>query len=311
MSIRDLFAVLKETWEEFNADKVPRLGAALAYFTIFSLAPLLIVVIGIAGFFLGGDNAQAELLALANEYLGAQGAAVVADLIANATQPGSGLIATTIGVGTLLFGASNLFAQLQGTLNTIWGVEPRPDRGVLGMVRDRSLAFAFVLGSGFLLLAVMVAGAVLNVLNRQVGEVVPNQLMFDEVLNRSGSLVLTTLLFAVIYKVVPDARVAWRDVLLGAFVTAVLFSIGRFFLGWYLSTSGTSSVYGAAGSLVVLLFWIFISAQIFFLGAEFTQVVARKRGAPIRPARNAVAVGKWNPAKMAREAVDPPSSLHG
>ncbi len=304
MSIRELFAVLKATWEEFNADRVPRLGAALAYFAIFSLAPLLIVIIGIAGFFLGRDTAQVEVLALANEYLGVQGAEVVADLIANASQPGSGLIATTIGVGTLLFGASNLFAQLQGTLNTIFGVEPRPDRGILGLVRDRSLAFAFVLGSGFLLLALMIASAVLSVLNNQLSDVVPNQLLINELLNRSGSIVITSLLFAVIYKVVPDARVAWRDVLIGGFVTALLFSIGRFLLGWYFSTSGTSSVYGAAGSLAVLLLWIFVSAQIFFLGAELIQVLARKRGAPIQPARNAVAVGKWNPAKMARETVD-------
>jgi membrane protein len=304
MSIRDLFAILKETWEEFNADRVPRLGAALAYFTIFSLAPLLIVIIGVAGFFLGRDNAQAELLALANEYLGDQGAGVVADLIANATQPGSGLIATTIGVGTLLFGASNLFAQLQGTLNTIWGIEPRPDRGIFGIVRDRALAFAFVFGSGFLLLALMVSGAVLNVLNRQVDEIIANQTVVNELINRSGSIILVTLLFAIIYKVVPDARVAWRDVFVGAFITAVLFNIGRFFLGWYLSTSGTTSVYGAAGSLVVLLFWVFISAQIFFLGAEFIQVLARHRGAPIRPARNAVAVGKWNPMRAARQTVD-------
>ena len=302
MSIRELFAVLKETWEEFNADRVPRLGAALAYFTIFSLAPLLIVVIGIAGFFLGRDNAQIELLVLANEYLGDQGAALVADLITNAARPGSGVIATVIGVVTLLFGASNLFAQLQGTLNMIWGVEPRPDRGVLGMVRDRSLAFAFVLGSGFLMLALMIASTVLNVLNRRVGDVVPNQMLVNELINRSGSIVLTTLLFAVIYKVVPDARAAWRDVLSGAFVTALLFSIGRFALGWYLNTSGTTSIYGAAGSLVVLLLWIFFSAQIFFLGAEFIQVLARRRGAPIQPARNAVAVGKWNPANVARNS---------
>lgn len=303
MSIRELFAILKETWEEFSADKVPRLGAALAYFTVFSLAPLVVVVIGIAGFFLGRDNAQAELLALANEYLGAQGAALVNDLIANATQPGSGVIATTIGVATLLFGASNLFAQLQGTLNTIWGIEPRPDRGVLGIVRDRSLAFVFVLGSGVLLLGLMIGGAVLNVLNAQVGNVVPNQTLVNELINRSGSIVLFTLLFAVIYKVVPDARVAWRDVLIGAFVASLLFSLGRFLLGWYLSTSGTGSIYGAAGSLVVVLLWIFVSAQIFFLGAELIQVLARRRGAPIQPARNAVAVGKWNPIKMARETV--------
>jgi membrane protein len=304
MSIRELFAVLKETWEEYNADNVPRLGAALAYFTIFSLAPLLIVVIGIAGFFLGRDNAQAELLLLANEYLGAQGAAVVDELLSNASRPGSGLLATTIGVGTLLFGASNLFAQLQGTLNTIWGIEPRPDRGVIGMVRSRSLAFAFVFGSGFLLLALMIGSAVLNVLNNRVGAVVPNVTVVNELINRSGSIVLITVLFALIYKVVPDARPAWRDVFLGAFVTALLFNLGRFFLGLYLSTSGTSSVYGAAGSLVVLLLWIFFSAQIFFLGAELIQVVARRRGAPIQPTRHAIAVGKWNPTKMARNTVN-------
>lgn len=304
MSIRELFAVLKETWEEYNADNVPRLGAALAYFTIFSLAPLLIVVIGIAGFFLGRDNAQAELLLLANEYLGAQGAAVVDELLSNASRPGSGLLATTIGVGTLLFGASNLFAQLQGTLNTIWGIEPRPDRGVIGMVRSRSLAFAFVFGSGFLLLALMIGSAVLNVLNNRVGAVVPNVTVVNELINRSGSIVLITVLFALIYKVVPDARPAWRDVFLGAFVTALLFNLGRFFLGLYLSTGGTSSVYGAAGSLVVLLLWIFFSAQIFFLGAELIQVVARRRGAPIQPTRHAIAVGKWNPTKMARNTVN-------
>jgi membrane protein len=302
MNFGTVFTILKETWEQFNADKVPRLGAALAYFTIFSLAPLLIVIIAIAGFFLGQATAQTEVLALANEYLGEQAAAAVADLIANATRPGSGLLATVIGVGTLLFGASNVFAQLQGALNTIWGIEPRPDRGVLGIVRDRSLAFVFVLSSGFLLLALMIAGTVLNVINSQVSDFIPNQQLFSELLNRSGSVVVTTLLFAVIYKVVPDAHAAWRDVLLGGFITALLFTAGRLALGWYLSTSGTSSVYGAAGSLVVLLLWIFVSAQIFFLGAELTYVIAKTRGAPITPSRHAVAVGKWNPTRMAREA---------
>lgn len=304
MKIADLPGLLKATWDEFNADRAPRLGAALAYYTVFSLAPLLIVAIAIAGFFFGQEAARGELLGQARGRIGQQGAEAIQGLIENANQRRTGIIATVIGIVTLLFGASGVFGELQGSLNAIWGVEPRPDRGIWGIIQDRFLSLTLVLGTGFLLLVSLILSSVLSALSTGFQGMLPGSEAIWQVVNFLISFGITTLLFGAIYKLIPDAQVAWRDVWIGAIVTSLLFSLGRFLIGLYLGSSSTTSVYGAAGSFVVILIWVYYSAQILFLGAEFTQVYANSYGSKIEPASNAIDVGKWSPTAAAKNAVE-------
>jgi membrane protein len=287
MKPNDIFPLLKQTFTEWNADKAPRLGAALAYYTVFSLAPLLVLAVAIAGFFFGQEAAQQEVLNQARGLLGEQGAGAIEQMIDNASQPSSGVLATIISIVTLLFGASGAFGELQGALNTIWGVEQKPDRGLKGLLKDRSLAFTLVLGTGFLLLVSLILSAVLSAIGAYFESQLPFSAAIWQGINFLVSLAVTTLLFAAIYKFIPDVKINWRDVWIGAFVTAVLFSVGRFLLGWYLSVGTSTSVYGAAASFVVLLLWVYYSAQILFFGAEFTQVYANQYGSHIVPDRDA------------------------
>jgi membrane protein len=304
MHIKDIPGLLAGTWEEWNTDRAPRLGASLAFYTVLSLSPLLIVAIAIAGAVFGQEAAQGELLAQTRSLIGQQGAEAIQSLIENANRPGAGVIATILSVITLLFGASGIFGELQGAMNTIWGVEPRPDRGIKGAIMDRLLSFGLVLGVGFLLLVSLILSSVLSALGGQLSDALPAYNILWQLLEVVVSFLVITLLFAALYKFIPDVEISWRDVWIGALVTSVLFAIGRFALGLYLGNSSTTSVYGAAGSLVVVLLWVFYSAQILFFGAEFTQVYANRFGSKIMPAKNAVAVGKWNPGAAARQAVD-------
>jgi membrane protein len=303
MRISDIPGLLKGTWEEWNTDRAPRLGAALAFYTVLSLSPLLILSIAIAGAVFGQEAAQGELLAQARSLIGEQGAEAIQTLIENANKPGAGMIATILSIVTLLFGASGVFGELQGAMNTIWGVEPRPDRGIKGVIMGRLLSFGLVLGVGFLLLVSLILSSVLSALGGQLSEALPDYNAIWQLLEVVISFLVITLLFAALYKFIPDVEISWRDVWVGAVVTSVLFSIGRFALGLYLGNSSTTSVYGAAGSLVVVLLWVYYSAQILFFGAEFTQVYANRFGSKIFPSEHAVAVGKWKPDEAARQAV--------
>jgi membrane protein len=215
------------------------------------------------------------------------------DMVQNANaKPATGLVATLIGFLTLLFGASGVFGQLQTSLNAIWGVQPKPGRGVLGIVRDRFLSFGFILVVGFLLLVSLFLTALIAFVGHWFSGMAPGMETLAQILNSVLSLAVITLLFAMIFKFLPDAKIAWRDVWIGALITAALFTAGKFALGLYLGKSGVASSYGAAGSLIVLLLWVYYSAQILFFGAEFTQVYANRFGSHVRPTDNAVAVPK-------------------
>lgn len=288
--IKTLFNLLRETFNEWNEDKAPRLGAALSYYTAFSLAPLLIVIIAMAGFFFGQAAVTGRIQYEIQGLVGTQAAKAIQDMIANFYHPTAGLIATAIGLGTLLFGAAGLFGALQDALNTVWEVTPRPGQGLLPMVRHRLLSFTLVLGIGFLLLVSLLISAAISALTRLIPFPVPEQGLLLQLLNLVISFGVITLLFATIYKVLPDVYITWHDVWMGAVVTALLFSIGQLVLGLYLGRSGIASSYGAAGSFVVLLLWINYSAQILLFGAEFTQVYARHYGSRIQPSRNAIAL---------------------
>jgi membrane protein len=288
MLAHTLIDVLKTAASEWLDDKAPRLGAALAYYMIFSVAPIVVIVIGIAGLIFGRDAAQQGIIDEITGLVGAEGGAAVRTMVESASHPASGLVGSLLGAAMLLFGATGLFGQLQDALDTIWEVEPKPGRGVWGVARDRFLSFSMVLGVAFLLLVSLIVSAALSALGGLLGEW--HVSVLGQVADAVVSLVVITLLFAMIFRFLPDVRVAWRDVWLGATLTAVLFIAGKFAIGLYLGSTGAASAYGAVGSLAVLLIWLYYSAQIFLFGAELTQVCANQFGSRIVPAHNAVRV---------------------
>nr|WP_290225240.1 YihY/virulence factor BrkB family protein [Trichocoleus desertorum] len=297
MNLKAVWTLLKDTVQEWQTDKVPLLAAALAYYTIFSLAPLLTIVIAIAGFVFGPDAARNQLDEQIQGLVGAQGADAIQTMIQNAYNPSSGIIATVISVVTLLLGASGVFAQLQDALNTIWEVPP-PQEGVKGMVKARATSFAMILVIGFLLLVSLVASTVLATVGNFFGHLIPGLAILWQVVNFVISFGVITLLFALIYRVLPDVRVPWGDVWHGAIVTALLFTVGKWLLGLYLGNSGVASPYGAAGSFVVVLVWVYYSAQILLFGAEFTQVYSKHYGSKWRIARNNAPLETKTDAKL-------------
>jgi membrane protein len=293
MSLKETIDVLKQTFSEWMEDQAPTLGAALAYYTVFSLAPLLIISISIAGLVFGKEAAQGQIFDQLRGLLGDESGRAMEVMVQNASaEPATGLVATLLGFVTLLFGASGVFAQLQMSLNMIWGVQPKSGRGILGIIQDRILSFGFILVVGFLLLVSLLLTAAIAFVGHRFGEMVPGMEALAQILNSIFSLAVIALLFAMIFKFLPDAKIAWRDVWIGAFITAALFTLGKFALGLYLGRSGVASSYGAAGSLIVLLLWVFYSSQIVFFGAEFTQVYANRFGSRVAPSGNAVAVSK-------------------
>jgi membrane protein len=295
MKFKTIIRLLKDTVQEWNEDNVPLLAAALAYYTVFSLAPLLLIAIAIAGAVFGEDAARGEIFAQLRGLLGAQAAAAVTSLIESANKPNSGGgIATIISVIILLFGASGVFGQLQMALNTIWEVKPKPGRAVKSFIQSRFLSFAMVLVIGFLLLVSLILSAILAVISNYFNNFIPGFVALGQVINFAISFAVITFLFAAIYKFLPDVKIPWSNLWVGAGVTALLFNIGKFLIGLYLGSSSVSSGYGAAGSLIVILIWVFYSAQILLFGAEFTQVYSKYRGKPIRPSKHAVPISNTN-----------------
>jgi membrane protein len=287
---RVIFELLKETVSEWSEDKAPRLGAALAYYTIFSLAPLLIIVIAVAGLAFGQEAAQGSIDEQIQGLVGREGADLVQTMIENARQPAAGALASGVGLVTLVVGALGAFGQLRDALNTIWEVAPKPGRGLKAVILGRLAPAALVLGVGFLLLVSLIVSAGLSALGNWLAGSLAGLSFLAQVINFLISFIVITLLFAMIFKFLPDAQIAWRDVWIGAALTALLFNIGKLLIGLYLGGGGVASSYGAAGSLIVVLLWVYYSAQILFFGAEFTQVYANKYGSKIRPDEGAVRV---------------------
>ncbi|MCF6159397.1 MAG: YihY/virulence factor BrkB family protein [wastewater metagenome] len=279
---------IKTVFSEFSEDKALRLAAAMAYYTVFSLAPLLVIAIAIIGFVFGKEAAQGKIIEQFRDLVGESGARVVQTMIVNAAQQKSGIIAAIAGTAALLFGAGGFFVQLQDALNTIWEVVPRPSRGIMNRVRERSLSLTLVLGTGFLLLVSLILTAGLKAFGGLLTGLFPGTAYILPIANFAISFGMITLLFVMIFKILPDVKIAWSDVWIGAVVTALLFTIGKYFIGIYLGQSSTASVYGAAGSLVIILLWLYYSSIILLLGAEFTQVYANKYGSHVTPARYAM-----------------------
>ena len=279
--------LLKSTYREWSEDKASRLAAALAYYTAFSIAPLVLIAIVIAGVVFGDEAARGTIFTQLQGLLGSEGASAVQTAVENSQQPTANTISAIIGLATLVWSASNVFAQLQDALNTIWEVHPKP-AGVVGAVKRRIVPLTMVLGIGFLLLVSLVLSAGLSALGNFFSGLLPGADALWQVVNFLISFAVVTLLFAAIYKLLPDATIAWSDVWPGAAVTALLFTFGKLLIGLYLGNASVGSTYGAAGSLLVLLVWVYYSAQILFFGAEFTQVYARRFGSRIVPDENAV-----------------------
>ncbi|MCX2865328.1 YihY/virulence factor BrkB family protein [Paucibacter sp. PLA-PC-4] len=274
----EVLSMARRAGAAWLADGAPSMGAAIAYYTLFSLAPLLLIVVSVAGLVFGAEAARGEIYGQLQSLLGSAGALAVQGLLESVNRPGGSLLATVSGLVLMLIGATSVFAELQNTLDRIWRVPARPLNGLWALLRARLLSFGLILGFGFLLMVSLLMGAALSALHKWWSPLLGGWDDLILVIDHLLSFGLMTAMFALIYKIMPRARVAWVDVWVGAVVTAALFSIGRSLIGLYIGSTAISSGFGAAGSLVVLLIWVYYSAQIFLLGAEFTWVFAHARG---------------------------------
>jgi membrane protein len=285
-----LFLVFKETFVRFGEDKVPYQAAALAYYMIFSLAPTLIIAITLVSLFVDQNHAQAQVISEAEQIMGQEAGELVSQMLTNSPNPTDSedenstgnLIGALISVGALLFGASNVFAQLQDALNTIWGIEQKPRNGILNMLRKRVFAFFMLLIIGFMLLVSLIVNTVLNVFSDWIQVRIPESFIFVDIGNELIFFLLLVLLFGLLYKILPDVKIRWHDIWAGTILTAVLFNLGRWLISLYVGSSALIGLFGTASAIIVVLVWIYYSAQIFLFGAEFAQVYARHRGRPIQ-----------------------------
>ena len=294
--------MIKETAKSWDDDNASRLAAALAYYTLLSITPLIVLSVAVAGLAFGKEAAQGEIVGEIASIVGVQAAEAIEGILAHAEAPAAGIWSTVVGVVVLLLGASGVFNELASALNAIFDVDLKPGQGALGFLRHRLFAFGMVLGVAFLLLVSLILGAALSAVGHFFASYLPGGEFVWQLANFAIGLAITGALFALIFKVVPDVDVAWRDIRVGALVTAGLFSVGKLLLGLYLGKSAATSSYGAAGSLVALVIWVYYSSQVFFFGAEFTKVYARRLGSPIRPSSRAVALGTALPSSPPRPA---------
>ncbi len=280
--------VLKETASGWDDDNVARLAASLAYYTLLSIAPLIILAVAVAGLAFGEEAARQHIAGQLAAVVGGGAAGAIQTIAANAKAPGSGILGLVVGIVVLLFGASGVFGELQSALNTVWDVAPKPGRGIGGIIKDRFFSFTLVVGVAFLLLVSLVVSAALTWVGQVFAASLPGGAVVWQILNFTISLAVITALFALMFKTIPDVHIKWRDVWVGSAVTAGLFVLGKFLLGLYLGSAGVSSAYGAAGSIVALVIWVYYSSQVLLVGAEFTEVYARLYGSRITPDEKAV-----------------------
>ncbi len=303
MGFKGLWGLLKSATKNWIADNAQRLGAALAFYTVFAVSPLFIIAIFVASLVFDQTAVRAALFDQVADLAGQKGARALESALAASLPHQQGVFATMVAVITWFVMATGVFMELQAALNRIWGVEPRPGQGIWGFLKARLLSFAMVMVIGFLLLVSLVVSAVLAALAGYVSALVPRFDMLMMIANGIVSFGVITLLFAGVFKVLPDVKISWGDVWIGAGVTALLFTGGKFLLGLYLGQNSTVSAYGAAGSLVLILLWVYYSAQILFFGAELTQAYANRYGSPLAPKAHA----RWI-RPPPRPAADPPAA---
>jgi membrane protein len=278
-----IWALLKETFQAWKADQAPRLAAALSYYTVFSLPPLLVILLAIVGLMFDGEQVSQALVTEFSELIAPQTAQAIGTVIDNVGTSASGPLASIVGVALLLLGASGVFGQLQDALNIIWKVSPRQEPGLKGLLRKRLFSFLMVLAVGFLLLVSLVLSTALTLLSAYLAQLLPGAASLIPVANVLISFLVITVFFALMFKFMPDAVTAWRDIWLGAAVTSVLFSLGKQVIGFYLARSSLASAFGAAASVILILAWVYYTAQIMFLGAEFTHAFANRHGQGTKP----------------------------
>lgn len=280
---------MRKSFSGFSNDKVTKLSASLAYYTVFSIGPMIIVIIYVAGIIYGRDAVQGTIFGQIKGLVGASAAAQIQEMIKSAALNTQGNFAFVIGIVTLVIGATGVFAEIQDSINQIWNLKPKPKKGWVKMLTDRALSFSVIISLGFILLVSLLVNGVLEVLMDRLQARFPNiTVVLVYIVNILVTLLVTSTLFAVIFKVLPDARIKWRDVATGSIVTAVLFMLGKFAITFYIGKSDVGSTYGAAGSLVVLLVWVYYSSVILYFGAEFTKAYAAKYGSAIHPSPWAV-----------------------
>ena len=284
ISFKGIWKVFKNSFKGFSNDKVMKMASSLAYYTVFSLAPLLIIIISLSGIFLGKDAAEGKVYAQLENFVGSNTALQLQEMIKNASLSGKSDVAVAIGIITLVIGATTVFAQIQDSINSIWGLKSKPKNGLLEFLRNRVLSFSVIIGLGFLLLVSLTLSALIdgfsNVLQTRFPDIT---VVFFYIVNLILTLLITAVIFGAIFKVLPDAKIKWKDVTAGAISTAILFMLGKFAISYYIRKSHVGSTYGAAGSLVILLLWVYYSAIILYFGAEFTKAFAVKYGSSIHP----------------------------
>jgi membrane protein len=289
--VKSLFKLVVEAAKKWNKDGATRLGAALSYYAIFAIPPLVVIFVLMLGLWLGQQNAQKDITGELQDVLGKNAAVAIQSAVSKMSAYGKGTIATVIAIATLVLTATGLFLELQGALNWIWGVEQCPNSGIWGFIRSRLTSFVIVIASGALMMASVATSTAVNAFSHYLKQMMPGLDViwgFGDIL---VSFLVVTLLFALIYKVLPDVKIAWRDVWIGALMTSALFSIGKFALGLYLAKNSTVSAYGAAGALILVLLWVYYSAQIMFFGAELTQIQANRFGRKLEPKEHARWIG--------------------
>ena len=288
---KPFFKIAKATLMGFLDDKGMKLSAALAYYTIFALAPLLLLLISLAGIFLGKDAIQGKVFEELNGLIGASAALQIQDMIKAIELSDKSTFALVIGIFTLFIGATSIFGEIQDSINIIWKVKAKPKKGWLKLLKNRLLSSSLIVSLGFLLIVSLIANGMILAMMDRLSRFLPDMTVWiANILNTAITFIVITILFGAIFKVLPDVKIKWKEVRTGAFFTACLFLIGRFLIGLYISTTATGSTFGAAGSLIVVLVWIYYTAVILYLGAEFTQVYAEYKGHHIEPADFAVAV---------------------
>ncbi len=293
VTIKGIWEVLKNSFKGFAQDKVPKLSASLAYYTVFSLGPLLIMIIYLTSFFFGREAIEGTIYTQIHGFVGKEAADQIQSIIKNVALEGKGGVAFIIGIITLLVGATTVFAEIQDSINSIWGLKANPKQGLLKLLKDRLLSFGVIGSLGFLLLVSLGVSAIVDALGSSLQARFPDvAVVFFYIVNLLLTLVVTAGLFGVIFKVLPDASVKWKDVLGGAIATAVLFMVGKLLISLYISKGDVGNAYGAAGSLIILIVWIYYSAIILYFGAEFTKAYAIKFGSEIHPSEFAVTVKK-------------------
>lgn len=284
-----IWKVLKGAFSGFSDDKVTKLSGSLAYYTVFSMGPLLVLIISLCGLFFGRDAVEGKVYSTLSGFVGSDTAAQLQEIIRNASIGGKGKIAAIVGAVTLLIGATSVFAEIQDSINSIWGLKPKPKKSWLKILQNRFLSFSVIISLGFVLLVSLAISGVIEALSNRLQAAYPDvAVVIFYILNLLITIVITTFIFATIFKVLPDAEIRWRDVAIGSVVTALLFMVGKFAIGFYISQSNVGSTYGTAGSLVVLLLWVYYSSFILYFGAEFTKAYAMEYGAPIHPNKYAV-----------------------